>query len=117
MTVPILVVEDDGGVSSFLRWGLEDEGYAVTLASNGAEGLQSVDQARPALIVLDYGLPVVDGAGFADGLRERGCGDIPIVLVTADGRATQKSGRVGARVVLQKPLDLVELLRVVAGLI
>jgi CheY-like chemotaxis protein len=113
----ILVIEDDPGVSSFLRWGLEDEGYAVTIAGDGVEGLRCVEAERPAVILLDYGLPVLDGAGVADGLRERGRDDIPIVLVTADDRVDEKAGRVGARAVLRKPLDLEELLRVVAGLV
>lgn len=117
MTRPILVIEDDPGVSSFLRWGLEDEGYIVTLAADGAEGLRCVDEVRPALILLDYGLPVLDGAGFADGLRDSGRDDIPIVLVTADERAEEKATRVRARAVLPKPLVLDELLRVVAQLV
>lgn len=117
MTGPILVVEDDSGVSSFLRWGLEDEGYAVTLAADGAEGLRCVDEVRPALILLDYGLPILDGAGFVDGLRDRGRDDIPIVLVTADDRAEEKAARVRARAVLAKPLQLDDLLRIVAELV
>ncbi len=117
MTGQILVVEDDPGVSSFIRWSLEDEGYAVSLAADGAEGLRSVDAVRPALIILDYGLPVLDGAAFADGLRDRGFHGIPIVVVTADQNAKEKAQRTGARVALQKPLDLDELLQVVAGLV
>ncbi len=117
MSGPILVVEDDPGVSSFIRWGLEDEGYSVAIAIDGEEALRHVERSRPTLIVLDYGLPVMDGAQVADRLRERGFTDIPILMVTADERTAQKAERVGARAALPKPLDLDELLKVVNGLI
>ena len=117
MSGPILVIEDDRGVSSFLQWSLEDEGYSVALAANGEEALRSVEGGRPTLILLDYGLPFLDGAGVSDQLRQRGFGDIPIVLMTADERISQKAERVSAHAALAKPLDLDHLLTVVRDLI
>ena len=117
MTAPILIVEDDRGVSSFLQWSLEDEGYEVTVAADGEEALRSVEAGRPRLILLDYGLPLLDGAAVSDRLRERGFGDIPIVLMTADERVSHKAERVGARAALPKPLDVDQLLTVVRSLI
>ncbi len=91
-------------------------GYTVTDASDGEEALRSARRSSPALILLDYGLPLLDGAGVADGLRTAGLSSIPIVLLTADERMAEKATRVGARASMPKPLDIDELLRIVADL-
>jgi DNA-binding response OmpR family regulator len=103
---PVLLVEDDAVLRETLRWALEDEGFQVVEA---VDGLDAVDQAtarRPGLVVLDMGLPGLDGYGVAAALRARYGGELPILVVTADGHASDKASRVGAYAYLHKPFDI-----------
>lgn len=103
---PILIVEDDVHLRQIVQWALEDEGYSVITASDGLEALDYLGRQRPSLIVLDWGLPVLDAAGLTDRLREKGDAQVPILLITADGRAEEKARRVGATDYLHKPFDV-----------
>lgn len=102
----VLVVEDDPHLRDAIRWLLEDEGLVVDTAEDGQQALDWLAAQRPALIVLDMGLPRVDGDGVAAGLRRAHGSDVPIVLTTADGRAQEKARRVGATAYLHKPFEL-----------
>lgn len=110
---PILVVEDDSRVRRTIQWVLEDEGFAVEVAVDGRQALERATRSRPALVVLDMMLPLLDGAGVADGLRTAHALPPPILLITADGRAQEKARRVGAYAYLSKPFDLDELVATV----
>jgi DNA-binding response OmpR family regulator len=68
-----------------------------------------VRRQRPALVVLDIGLPDIDGYAVAEGLRAAHAEPVPILVMTADGRAREKAERVGARAYLHKPFELQEL--------
>ena len=69
---------------TLLRRALETEGWTVVEAENGREGLVRFEQARPALILLDLMMPVMDGFEFARELRSREDGrHVPMVVVTA----------------------------------
>lgn len=109
----ILVVDDDPGVRHTIQWALEDEGLPVDIAADGHEALERVATRRPALVLLDMGLPSVDGYGVASGLRERHGPSIPIVVITADGRAAFKARRVGAVDYVVKPFDIDDLISTV----
>jgi CheY-like chemotaxis protein len=102
----VLVVEDEPQMRQVLEWALEDEGLPVETASDGSEALKVAQAQRPALVVLDMGLPIIDGYGVASGLRTTYGQDVPILVVTADGRAAEKARRVGAYSYLSKPFDL-----------
>ena len=85
----------------------------VETAADGQQALERVAVARPALIVLDMGLPILSGEGFALELRARYPEPPPIVVLTADGRAAEKAERVGATAYLHKPFDVDDLTRLV----
>ena len=107
---PILVVEDDPYVRDAIVLTLEEEGLTSDTAANGQEALERVAEYRPALVVLDIGLPIVDGYDVADGLRAIYGEDAPpIVSVTAYGSTAKETLRLGAVSVLDKPFDIVEL--------
>lgn len=108
----ILIVDDDPAIRSTLSEVLEEEGYAVETATNGAEALEAVARATPAVVLLDMRMPVLDGWGFARALGERRA-SLPIVVMTAAQEASQWSHEIGATLVLAKPFDLDELLRTV----
>jgi two-component system response regulator MprA len=113
----VLVVDDDPGLQDTLEAVLEFEGYDVVLASDGLDALEKLAVQRPAVIVLDWAMPRMDGPAFAAALREQGLEPrIPVLLLTADGRSRQKAADVEADGYMAKPFDMTELLREVARL-
>ena len=110
----VLVVDDDARMRQVIQWALEDEGYAVVAAADGAQAVAAAADHPPAVVVLDDGLPRGDGAAVAGQLRALSAGAAPpIVLVTADGRAAEKAARAGAVAYLHKPFELEDLVRAV----
>ena len=109
----ILVVDDDPEIRDVVRWLLEDEGWAVETASDGRDALDRATRARPALIVLDMGLPILSGEEVAMRLHDVYAHPPPIIVVSADGRAGEKAARIGAASYLHKPFDVDVLVRLV----
>lgn len=111
---PVLVVDDDPDVRQVVSWALEDAGFEVHTAADGQDALSRATTHPPAAVVLDVGLPNADGAVVAARLRQV-CGDgLPIVIITADGRAAEKAQRAGAVAYFHKPFEdetLVEAVR------
>lgn len=80
----ILVVEDDDDIREALEALLEEHGYAVDTASDGAEAFAMVEQDPPALVISDVMMPGVDGYQLVEKLRKRpASADIPIILLSA----------------------------------
>ena len=112
---PILVVDDDRDMQMTIAAILEDEGFDVRVAGDGLDALAALEATRPTLILLDITMPRMDGYAFAEELHRRGQhADIPIVVLTADGRAPEKAARVGADGYVAKPFTLDVLLAAVA---
>jgi len=109
----ILVVDDDPEIRDVVRWLLEDEGWTVETASDGRDALERATQVRPALIVLDMGLPIMSGEEVAMRLHDVYVDPPPIIVVSADGRAGEKAARIGAASYLHKPFDVDTLARLV----
>jgi DNA-binding response OmpR family regulator len=109
--VRILVVEDDEEIAQVLQRSLRLEGYEVKLASDGVQGLEEAHAFLPDLIVLDLGLPRLDGVDVAKRLREGG-DEVPILILTArDALESRVEGLdVGADDYLVKPFERQELL-------
>ncbi len=80
----ILIVEDDQDTRTRIRTVLERDGWSVTEAANGHEGLERLKVARPGIVLLDLTMPVMDGFGFMEGLHARPeWADIPVIVLTA----------------------------------
>jgi two-component system response regulator MprA len=107
----ILVVDDDQAVRESLRRSLEFNGYAVTLAGDGAEALASIGRDTPDALVIDVMMPRLDGLETTRALREAG-NDLPILVLTArDTVGDRVEGLdAGADDYLTKPFALEELL-------
>ncbi len=106
----VLVVDDDPDILDAICDILEGEGYRVARARHGLEALDKVSEERPAVILLDLMMPVMDGMAFAHALREKKLADgVPIIVISADGNP-QKAASVGARGFLAKPFDIQALL-------
>jgi DNA-binding response OmpR family regulator len=108
--VRVLVVEDDEEIAHVLQRSLRMEGYEVKLAADGVQGLEEAHAFLPDLIVLDLGLPRLDGVDVARRLRDGG--DVPILMLTArDALESRVEGLdVGADDYLVKPFERQELL-------
>ncbi len=106
----VLVVDDEDNLRTMLVAALKFEGYDVTAAPNGREGLRSVKEAKPDLIVLDVMMPELDGFGMLTRLRETG-DRTPVIFLTAkDTSADAVRGLgLGADDYLSKPFSLEEL--------
>lgn len=109
----ILVVDDDVDILSVIRLTLDDEGYSVTTALNGQQGLERVRERRPAMVLLDLTMPVMNGWQFNERLREI-APEIPVVFMTAAFRARAEAETHGAAGFLAKPFDVDDLVDTVA---
>ena len=106
----VLVVDDEASLRELVAAWLEDEGFAVTTASNGAEALRVLREVRPEVIVLDLMMPVMDGWAFAEAChRVTAPAAIPILVVSAAYGLSQTAERLrtfGVRACLAKPFNL-----------
>ena len=109
--VKILLVEDDPRTVSFIRRGLEAEGFAVDVAENGRDGLARARENDYPLIVLDRMLPRIDGLEICHTLRREGCASLLLMLTAKDTLQDKVDGlQGGADDYLTKPFAFEELL-------
>ena len=107
----ILIVEDEHGIANFLKQGLEEEGYEISLAFNGLEGLELAINNQFDLILLDWMLPKLPGIDVCKGIREKNK-TIPILFLTAKDtvQETIEGLKAGANDYIKKPFSFEELL-------
>lgn len=107
----ILIVEDEIGIYTFLKEGLEDEGYDTLVASDGVAALKEYQEWQPDLILLDWMIPVIDGIDVCNRIREKDT-TTPIIFLTARDTVedTIKGLRAGANDYVKKPFSFEELL-------
>lgn len=109
MNTKILIVEDEPGIASFIAMYLEKEGYSVTAAANGEDGVALAAEGIPDLVLLDIMLPDIDGFEVCRRLRQNA--DVPIIMLTARDDSTDKvvGLELGADDYITKPFDPREL--------
>lgn len=107
----ILVVEDEPGISSFVAKGLTSAGYSVTVVDKGAEAISGALGGDYSLIVLDIGLPDMDGFEVLEQIRGQGA-TLPIIVLTARSSVedTVSGLEQGADDYMAKPFRFEELL-------
>jgi two-component system response regulator RegX3 len=105
----ILVVEDEEALADTVRYGLEREGYEVSVVTDGRAALERFRADRPALVILDLMLPELSGLDVCRAIRAES--DVPIVIVTAkDAEADKVAGlELGADDYVTKPFSVREL--------
>ena len=110
MAISVLIVEDDRNIADLLRMYLEKEGYAVTIAADGGQGLSKFRSIRPDLVLLDVMMPVMDGWTLCKTIRAES--SVPVIMLTAKGETDDKvTGlKSGADDYITKPFEMKEVL-------
>lgn len=106
----ILIVEDEKGIVDFLKQGLEEEGFVISYATNGKEGLELAISLPIDLVLLDWMLPKMTGIEVCKGIRLHK--NIPIIFLTAKDtvQETIEGLKAGANDYIKKPFSFDELL-------
>jgi len=106
----VLVIEDEAHIRSFLRISLEAHGYRVTEARTGEDGLSLAGQNPPQLVIVDLGLPDMDGQEVIGRLRE--WSEVPILVLSVRGDEKEKVRALdgGANDYVTKPAAISELM-------
>ena len=104
----ILVVDDDPNICELLRLYLTKEGYQVTTANDGEEGLEKFNQLKPDMVLLDVMMPRMDGLEVCRRIRK--LGNTPVMMLTAKGETFDKvlGLELGADDYMVKPFDTKE---------
>lgn len=110
----ILVVDDEDTIRELVAVALEDEGYRVRTAADGAQALRLVCEEPPELIILDMRMPVMDGWAFAQAHRARPGPHAAVIVLTAGHNPAGIAAEIGADGYLAKPFELGRLLGLVA---
>ena len=110
MSISVLIVEDDHNIAELLQMYLEKEGYTVTVAGDGGQGLAAFRNIHPDLVLLDVMMPVMDGWAVCKAIR--GESQTPVIMLTAKGETDDKvSGlKSGADDYITKPFEMKEVL-------
>ena len=110
MATSVLVVEDDRNIAELLQMYLEKEGYVVTLAFDGSQGLSKFRTIHPDIVLLDVMMPVMDGWAVCHAIRAEG--NTPVIMLTAKSETDDKvTGlKAGADDYITKPFEMKEVL-------
>ncbi len=106
----ILLIDDDPMILQLLRLFLKNEGYQVTVAESGMEGMEVAQRDLPDLVILDLMMPVMDGFETCRRLRELGVQSILVISNRRDERSMVRVLELGADAYLHKPFELPVLL-------
>ncbi len=112
MTTRVLIVDDEPNIVISLEFLLKREGFAVSVARDGEEGLTAIRTQRPDLVILDVMMPRLDGFSVLSAVRaDSELAAVRILMLTAKGReAEQKKGLgLGADAYMPKPFSTQEL--------
>jgi DNA-binding response OmpR family regulator len=108
----VLVVDDDPDIRLLVSFALEDSGYTVRQATDGAAALAAIEKSEPDAMVLDVMMPGTDGFGVLRGMRQRRLGENTRVLILTcktEERDHLRGWELGAHEYLTKPFDPDEL--------
>ena len=110
MATSVLIVEDDRNIAELLQLYLEKEGYAVTLACDGGQGLEKFRAIGPDLVLLDVMMPVMDGWTLCRTIRAESA--VPVIMLTAKSETDDKvmGLKSGADDYITKPFEMKEVL-------
>lgn len=109
----VLVVDDDADLLELVRLTLEDASIPAEVAHNGREALEALRRSRPAVVLLDLMMPVMDGWECYRHIRaDTTTRDLPVVVFSGDHAVEEQAAKLGADAALAKPVDIDDLLAV-----
>jgi len=111
--IHILILEDEPAVQTLLRKQLQANGFKVTVAADGLDGLMKLEQLQPDLMICDVMMPNLDGIEFVRAIKNNQITQkIPVIFLTAktDPRSMIEGINVGARFYVTKPFQIDDLL-------
>ena len=110
MAISVLIVEDDKHIAELLQLYLQKEGYTVTVAYDGGQGLEAFRTVQPDMVLLDVMMPVMDGWAVCKAIRAES--QTPVIMLTAKSQTEDKiTGlRSGADDYITKPFEMREVL-------
>ena len=110
----ILIVDDDPAIRDVVSDILEMSDYCVETACNGAEALDRIRDDRPAAVLLDLMMPVMDGWEFLREYKDEApAAPVPVVIMSAAQDASQAVDKLGAQAFLAKPFEIETILAIV----
>lgn len=114
----ILVVDDQPELAELIKTVLGEEGYNVSVCTDGREAISRIEQEKPAAVILDVMMPETDGFEVLRQLRTNPAGQrLPVVLMSGAWRRNEKQRQIGTTleiaptIVLPKPFELIDLER------
>ena len=116
----VLIVEDSDDARYFMRLALEDMGFLIVEAENGARAVEVAQVERPDIILMDLSLPIMDGIMATEKIRASdGLGSIPVIAVTAHQETDFREGAkaAGFNAYITKPVDIDFLSELINGLL
>lgn len=105
----VLIVEDNSDVRRLYAIGLNQRGYEVKLAANGAEAVERIESERPDVILLDWLMPLMDGGEVLAKIFENGHAQIPIIVISGQPEPPADKRDPRIRTWLMKPVTIDEL--------
>jgi CheY-like chemotaxis protein len=109
--IKVLIVEDNSDVRRLYAIGLNQRGFEVKLASDGAQALERVRNEKPDVILLDWLMPLMDGGEVLEHLSTDGSASIPIIVISGQPTPPVVDPRI--RRWLTKPISIDELVSVI----
>jgi len=109
--IKVLIVEDNSDVRRLYAIGLNQRGFEVKLASNGAQALERVRSEKPDVILLDWLMPLMDGGEVLEHLSNDGAASIPVIVISGQAAPPVVDPRISRW--LTKPIGIDELVSVI----
>jgi CheY-like chemotaxis protein len=111
----VLVVDDEFGIVDVLETILTDEGYRVLTACNGRQGLERLSAEKPDVVLLDFMMPILGGAGMLDAMAaEPAYRHIPVIMISSLGENVIAEKCTGYVAYLRKPFRATAVLSTIA---
>jgi DNA-binding response OmpR family regulator len=114
----VLIVEDEFAIADLLEMALTDEGYRVVRAANGRQGLERLAEDSPDLVISDFMMPVLDGAGLIQAMRQsEGQHPVPIIIISSMPEANVRARIDNYAAFVRKPFQIAALMRLIATIL
>jgi DNA-binding response OmpR family regulator len=107
----VLIVEDDSDVRRLYAIGLNQHGFEVKLAANGAEAVERIHTEKPDVVLLDWLMPLMDGSEVLRKLSENGSRSVPVIVISGQPAPDVVDPRI--RCWLTKPVSIEELVKAI----